>query len=48
MSNKLSSEFKNVIKILEENIKDQEELELVKVQIFNLLKSYYHQLTKKE
>ena len=48
MSNKLSSEFKNVIKILEENIKDQEELELVKVQIFNLYNSFFEEISKLE
>lgn len=48
MSSKLSAEFKNVIKTLEENIKDPETLELVKVQIFNLYNSFFEEISKLE
>lgn len=48
MSSKLSAEFKNVIKTLEENIKDTEILELVKVQMFNLYNSFFEEISKLE
>lgn len=48
MSSKLSAEFKNVIKTLEENIKDTETLELVKVQMFNLYNSFFEEISKLE
>lgn len=48
MSNNLNTEFKNILEILEKNIKDPEDLELVKVQIFNLYNLFFEEISKLE
>ena len=47
MSN-LNSEFKNILETLENNIKNKEDLELVKVQIFNLYNLFFDEITNLE
>lgn len=47
MSN-LNSEFKKILETLENNIKNKEDLELVKVQIFNLYNLFFDEITNLE
>lgn len=47
MSN-LNTEFKDILKNLEENIKDKEDLELVKVQMFNLYNLFFDEISNLE
>ena len=47
MSN-LNSEFKNILETLEKNIKNKEDLELVKVQIFNLYNLFFDEVSNLE
>lgn len=47
MSN-LNSEFKNILETLENNIKDKEDLEVVKVQIFKLYNLFFDEITNLE
>lgn len=47
MSN-LNVKFKKILKDLEENIKDKEDLEYIKVQIFNLYNLFFDEITKIE
>lgn len=47
MSN-LNSEFKNILETLENNIKDKEDLEFVKVQIFKLYNLFFDEITNLE
>lgn len=47
MSN-LNSEFKNILETLENNIKNKEDLEFVKVQIFNLYNLFFDEITNLE
>ena len=47
MSN-LNSEFKNILETLENNMKNKEDLELVKVQIFNLYNLFFDEVTNLE
>lgn len=47
MSN-LNSEFKNILETLENNISNKEDLELVKVQIFNLYNLFFDEITNLE
>ena len=47
MSN-FNSEFKKILKNLEENIKDKEALETAKVEIFNLYNLFFEEVTKLE
>lgn len=47
MSN-LNSEFKNILETLENNIKNKEDLELVKVQIFNLYNLFFDEVSNLE
>ena len=47
MSN-LNSEFKNILDTLENNMKNKEDLELVKVQIFNLYNLFFDEITNLE
>lgn len=48
MSNNLNTEFKNILEILEKNIKNPDDLELVKVQIFNLYNLFFEEISKLE
>ena len=43
MSN-LNSEFKNILETLENNMKNKEDLEFVKVQIFNLYNMFFDEV----
>ena len=47
MSN-FNSDFKNVLKNLENNIKDKEALEIAKVEIFNLYNLFFDEITEIE
>ena len=47
MSN-LNSEFKKILKNLEENIEDKKALEAAKVEIFNLYNIFFEEVTKLE
>lgn len=47
MSN-LNVKFKKILKDLEENIKNKEDLEYIKVQIFNLYNLFFDEITKIE
>lgn len=47
MSN-LNSEFKAILETLENNIKDKDDLELVKVQMFNLYNLFYDEVVNLE
>ena len=47
MSN-LNSEFKNILETLENNIKNKEDLELVKVQMFNLYNLFFDEVSNLE
>ena len=47
MSN-LNSEFKGILETLENNMKNKEDLELVKVQIFNLYNLFFDEVTNLE
>ena len=47
MSN-LNSEFKKILETLENNMKNKEDLELVKVQIFNLYNLFFDEITDLE
>lgn len=47
MSN-LNSEFKKILETLENNIKNKDDLELVKVQIFNLYNLFFDEITNLE
>ena len=47
MSN-FNSEFKKILKNLEENIKDKESLEVAKIEIFNLYNLFFEEVTKLE
>lgn len=47
MSN-LNSEFKNILETLENNMKNKEDLELVKVQMFNLYNLFFDEMSNLE
>ena len=47
MSN-FNSDFKNVLKNLENNVKDKEALEIAKVEIFNLYNLFFDEITEIE
>ncbi len=47
MSN-LNSEFKNILETLENNIKNKEDLELVKIQMFNLYNLFFDEISNLE
>lgn len=47
MSN-LNSEFKNILETLEGNMKNKEDLELVKVQMFNLYNLFFEEMSNLE
>lgn len=47
MSN-LNSEFKNILETLEANLKNKEDLELVKVQMFNLYNLFFEEMSNLE
>ena len=47
MSN-LNSEFKNILETLENNMKNKDDLELVKVQMFNLYNLFFDEITNLE
>lgn len=47
MSN-LNSEFKNILETLDANLKNKEELELVKVQMFNLYNLFFEEISNLE
>lgn len=47
MSN-LNSEFKNILETLEANLKNKEDLELVKVQMFNIYNLFFEEISNLE
>lgn len=47
MSN-FNAEFKNILKNLEENIKDETDLEVAKIEIFNLYNLFFDEITNLE